>query len=802
MTKNEKEPRIVEKRWDPRIEKELLKTWEAEKLYEFNLDSGKKVFSIDTPPPYPSGSWHIGAVAQYVMIDMIARYERMRGYEVLFPFGLDRNGLPVETAVEKKHKISMHNYDREKFLKLCREYLDTVGNDILRIAKRGGLSARFDHIYMTDSEKYRTLTQTTFIELWHKGLIYEDIKPSNYCPKCRTTIADAELEYEELDTFLNYLKFKIKDLNDEIIVATTRPELLCACKAILVHPDDERYKKYQGKVAEVPLYSTEVKIIPHTYAKPEFGTGCVMICSYGDQGDVMMFRELGLEPVIAINIEGRMTVSAGKYEGLKVEDARKKIIEDLKEANLLVKQEKTIHRTPVCARSKNPVEFIAMKEFYIKQLDFLDDVRKRADEIQFHPKAHKQILLNWLGAITIDWPITRRRYFATEIPLWYCKKCAKILVPEPGKYYQPWKEKPPFEKCPECGSNEFQGEGRVFDTWMDSSISNLFISGYKTDEKLFSRAYPVSLRPQGRDIVRTWLYYTILRNQLATGKRAWDHAWITGMGLDEHGKKMSKSKGNVIDPEPVLEKQGADSFRLWAASEANVGEDFRVSMDRIIGASKFLTKLWNVARFVSTFEVPEELKEDISIESAYEKAKHPTDKWIIREFNHLLNETISGYEDFNFFVPANRSREFVWSLFAPHYLEMVKARAYEGEESAIFTVHYIMKNLMKLMAPIVPFITDKIYREMYGKSVHREKYPIGSSKIEWAKEITKKIVEFNSDVWRLKTELVEAKRAPEKNKEKILQLENMISEVKIEKELLEYADDLTKMHRFGTHVKK
>ena len=766
------EPKIQEKAWDPKIEEGISASWKGRDIYKFNPDTEKKVFSIDTPPPYPSGTWHVGALAHYTMIDMVARTMRMRGYEVLFPFGLDRNGLPVEVAVEKKHQISMHHTDRAKFIALCEEFLNTVGKEMLEIVERSGMSCSYGKYYTTDSPEYRALTQATFIDMWEKGLVYEDYRPNNWCSVCGTTIADAELEYKEVPSTLNHVKFKVKETGEDLVIATTRPELLCACQCVLIHPEDERYTHLHGKNAVLPIYDRIVPIIPHHYAKPDFGTGAAMICSYGDQTDVKLFRELNLEPVEAIGTDGKMTARAGKYFGMKAEPARKQITEDLGAAGLLAKQEPTMHRTPVCWRSKNAVEFISMNEFYVKQVEFLDDLRKIAEGIKFHPPQVKQILDDWMDAVTIDWPVSRRRFYGTEIPIWYCSKCGKPSLPKPGKYYRPWKEKFPG-RCA-CGSTEFVGETRTFDTWMDSSISELFVTGYKRNEAVFKKAFPCSLRPQGKDIVRTWLFYALLRAHLLLKKPAFRNVWISGMGLDRAGKKMSKSLGNVVFPMPILQKHGADAFRLWAASEVSLGEDYRFDETRVQGAFKFLTKLWNVARFISSFDEP---------------AKKPrrladTDKWILSELNTLVKGANLGYDEFNFFIPATKAREFVWNVFAPHYVELAKHRAYAGDESAVWTLHECLRTVLKLLAPITPHVTEKIWSEAYSKeSIHFEELPRFDPKRDSElSALTQKLVDFDSLVWRQK-------------KEKAMPLNAEISGIEVPKELAPFAEDLKSAHK-------
>ena len=767
------DPKISEKAWNPELEKQILKQWEEDKIYDFTPQEDN--FTIDTPPPYPSGRpWHIGAAAHYSQIDMIARTARMAGKNVYFPIGIDRNGLPVELYTEKKHKIRMRETDRNEFLNLCRNALDDLEAEMLLIMKSLGISGDFANYYRTDSEEYRTLTQSTFIDLWNKGQVYLANRPNNYDWISGTTIADAEIIYQDLQTKLVYMKFKIKDTDKEIIIASTRPELLCACRTIIVNPEDERYAPYIGKKIIVPMTNEEVELRTHHSAQQEFGSGAVMVCSYGDQNDVALFRELELEEIVAIGLDGRMTEVAGDYTGLKPKQARAKIIEDLEAKGLLDKVEDINHRTPVSERSKAPIEIIPMEEYYLKQKESIDKMKKIGEEVTFHPNMHKQILMNWLDSINIDWPISRRRYYGTEIPIWYCKKCSEPHVPEPGKYYKPWNEKCPISNCVKCDSTEFVGEERTFDTWMDSSVSPLFISKFNKDDEFFNKVYPATIRPQAKDIVRTWLYYTLLRCEQLTGEKPWSEAWIMGYGLDEKGMKMSKSKGNAIDPLPVIEKSGADTFRFWSASEINHGYDFRCNEQKIESTRKFLSKLWNVSRFLSSFPV---------IKSGTPNA---SDKWILSELDNLVKECKKGYDDYNFFIPAIAIREFTWNVFAAHYIEMVKARAYgidfsdEERDGAIFTLHKTLSTILKLLAPITPFITEHLWKILYSKeSIHKQKQ-VDIENIEEQSDITKEIVEFNSKTWNEK-------------KSQNLSLKDSIK-IEIPEKLKPFAKDLKSMH--------
>jgi valyl-tRNA synthetase len=499
-----------------------------------------------------------------------------------------------------------------------------------------------------------------------------------------------------------------------------------------------------------------------------------MICSYGDYTDVLLFRELGLTEILAAGPDGKLTAAAAPYQGLTMQEGRARILEDLTAQGLLEKTENIKHRTPVCSRTNTPIEIIPMKEFYLKQIDFIPKLKQLAKRIVFHPDSSRQILLDWISSIAIDWPISRRRVYSTEIPVWYCKKCCTALLPRPGEYYRPWRDPPPFAKCKQCGSSEFEGETRTFDTWVDSSVSALQISKYPTDRRFFKRAYPVSIRPQGKDIVRTWLHYSILRCFQLTGRAPFSHAWINGMGMDEQGQAMHKSKGNVVEPEPLLAKYGGDAFRFWNASEATLGSDFRCSEMRIAGAHKFMTKLWNLSRFISSFPQARAVR------------LQPSDKWILSELSLVMERCLKGYRDFNFFVPAIAIRDFVWETFASHYLEMVKPRAYgQGftaaqQRAAWYTLHTVLRNVLLLLAPISPFMPEHIWRQLYSrKSIHAERFPRPAYPKAY-KRHTEHILAFNREVWKVKKERNLALRDP--------------VDISVPKTLEAFKKDLAKMH--------
>lgn len=753
------EPRIKEPNWAKELEKPIYEKWKNEETYKFSKKTKKPVYSIDTPPPYVNMPVHIGQVTTYVLMDMFARYKRMTGHNVLFPLGLDRNGLPIEMAAEKEFGKKLTQVSREEAIQMCEKILEKSTMQSTESFLRCGISfntwkkgAGIGKVYETDSPDYRALTQETFIDMWNKGLIYEDNRINNWCPGCQTTLADAEVAYKDINTMFNDIVFKCKETGENLIIGTTRPELVCTCGMVIFNPLDDRYKHLEGKTAITPIFNKQVPIRAHAIAEIDKGTGLVMMCSAGDLSDIRFFREMNIEPIIAIDKDGTMNEKAGILSRLPVRAARKKMIEELKQKNLLVKQKQVVHRTPICERSKDEIEFIAMPEYYVKQLEYKDKMRELAKKIKFYDEQSRKILLDWISSVSIDWPITRRRYYATEVPMWYCKKCRHKIIPEKTKkptYYRPWKEKPPIKECPKCKSKEFEGETRVFDTWFDSSISPLYILKYSRDKEFFEKSSPCSLRPQGKEIIRTWLYYTLLKCYHLTGKCIFDSAWINYHIVDEYGKKMSKSKGNMTYPQEILDKHGAEPFRLWAAIEGNITKiDFKLSEDRILGASKTLTKLWNVARFIAMFPEPKGKKKLTEL-----------DKWILQEMNNLIKNASADYSQYDFHNPATQIKNFIWETFASHYLELAKNRAYnqeskysaEEQNGAIYTLNYCLEVMLKLLAPILPMLTYQLYYELKKKDIHAEKFPEKGK--EYKTKFTKEqLLKLNGAIWKAKKE--------------------------------------------------
>jgi len=754
---------LSEKNWNKDIEKEVFSEWKDAEVYKFNKNSKKKVYSIDTPPPYINTPVHIGQATTYVFMDMFARFNRMNGREVLFPLGLDRNGLPIEMAAEKRYGMKVTNTERSVFIEKCKQMLEECSLESVDSFLRLGISFNswkkgngIGEIYETDSADYRSLTQDTFIDLWHKGLIYEDDRTNNWCPGCQTTIADAEIDYAELPAFFNDIKFKVKETGEDVIIGTTRPELICTCEMICYNPEDERYKYLEGKNVITPIFEKVVPVKADPVAQMDKGTGLMMMCSFGDVTDIRFFRDNGLKATIAINKDGTLNEYAGQFKGMPAREAQRAIIEELKKRDLVVKQTRIKHRTPICERSKDPIEFIGMKEFYLKQLDYRSEMLKIAEKPNFYAEDSRKILIDWINSVSIDWPISRRRYYATEIPLWYCQDCGYTYIPEKGTgiYHQPWKDKCPLKECPQCGSSGFRGEERVFDTWFDSSISPLYILKYSRDLEFFKHNPTCSLRPQGKEITRTWLYYTLLKDYLLTGHCIFDDVWINYHIVDENGKKMSKSAGNGIDPKDVLDKFGAEPFRLWAALEGNLERtDFRCSFERIEGAGKTISKLWNVSKFITMFKESE-------FKTFAEAEPHFTelDKWILNEANLLVIECHKQYPHYDFHNPIVSIRHFIWEEFASQYLELVKNRAYnqnneytkEQQHAAIFVLNHVMDALLKMMAPVLPLITYRVYKELRNRDIHFEPFVQQWKIHEGVNLNTEDISALNSYIWKSK----------------------------------------------------
>ncbi|MDY6964915.1 MAG: valine--tRNA ligase [Halobacteriota archaeon] len=725
-------------------EEKWLHDWD-ESLYYFNLNSSKPPYIIDTPPPYPTGNFHVGNALNWCYIDFVARYKRMRGFNVMFPQGWDCHGLPTEVKVEEIHKITKNQVPRAEFRRLCE---DLMGENIVTMKgtmKRLAFSTDWSNEYVTMDPEYFKKTQISFVRMYNQGLIYKDDHPVNWCPRCETAIAFAEVEYDTRETLLNFLHF------GGIDIATTRPELLPACVAIAIHPEDERYKDMIKKRVNVPVFGHEVEIFADESVDPEFGTGAVMICTFGDKQDVKWWKEHNLPLRKALTKEGKMTALAGKYEGIGSEDCKKAIIKELKAEELIYDQEKLEQNVGLCWRCKTPLEILSEHQWFVR----IDPERiiNESKKIDWIPDHFFLRLKNWTESMEWDWCISRQRIFATPIPVWYCSSCGSALVAEEDELPVDPTEDLPKGVC-ECGSAEFVGEDDVLDTWMDSSISALSVCRWP-DELL---TFPSQLRPQGHDIIRTWAFYTILRTLALEGEIPWESILMNGMVLGEDGYKMSKSRNNFTAPEEVVEKYGSDAFRQWAAIGGATGSDVMFRWKDITAASRFLQKMWSILRFSMPHlkdYVPDEATELNSV-----------DRWFLSKLNRLVEQTTELMDAFKFDETLKSLRNFVWEVMADNYLEMSKSRLYGGDPEEKRSVQFILRlaieTLSKLLAPFVPFFSEEMYSHVGDGSVHAQKWPKVSENLidEKAEQDGELIKEITSTIRRFKSEEGIALNAP------------------------------------------
>lgn len=694
------------------IEAKWQKVWENSGIYGFDrYDRERPTFSIDTPPPYPSGELHVGNALNFAYIDFVARYKRMRGYNVFFPIGWDCHGLPTEVRVERTLGKRRRDIPTEEFLRLCREYTLKWIEPMRTALKAMGCSIDWGTEYRTMDPDYWRRTQLSFILLYRKGLIYRELHPVIWCPRCETAIAEAEVEHVDLKKELHFYKFKLKD-GGEAIVASTRPELLAACAALAVNPVDQHNSHLAGKTAIVPVYGHEVPIITDEEVDPSFGTGVVMICTYGDKVDVKWQKKYNLPVRIVIDERGRMTEAAGPLKGLSVEEARVKIVELLKSEGSYVKAVAIESGVGTCWRCHTPVEILPKMQWFVKTRELSKDVLQAAERVKWVPPYAFKRLEDWVLSLDWDWVISRQRVFATPIPVWYCKSCGEIIAAEPEWLpIDPRFEASKIEACPRCGSKELVGETDVMDTWMDSSITAAVHAGWPDnfDERLF----PADIQPNGYDIIRTWDYYLLVRGVALFGKSQFKIALINGMVRGTDGRMMHKSYGNYVSLMEVIEKYGADAFRLWTALAASTGSDVRFSWEGVDFARRFLTKLWNAARFIAMCVRDEDFEREVH--------EYPLlDRWIKSRLEQIVKVVTERMEEFDYMGAANELISFTWHVFCDHYIEAVKYRVGRDDESGLAarkTLYEVLLKLLQLLSVFAPHITEELYDRIYARRV-------------------------------------------------------------------------------------
>ncbi|MDI9644569.1 MAG: valine--tRNA ligase [Candidatus Verstraetearchaeota archaeon] len=714
----ETESRKMEKVYSPRsVEEKWQRAWLTEEfyqIYKFKND-GRPVFTIDTPPPFTSGELHMGHAYWNVINDTIARYKRMRGYDVILPQGWDCQGLPTELKVQYKWKIPRE--DRALFRKKCEEWTSVMIESMKRTMIRLGYRPDWEQFeYRTMDRSYWRAVQESLLQMHEKGLVYRKEFPIQWCSKCGTALAQAELGYIQREGKLYHLRFRT-DAGD-LVVATTRPELLNACQAIAMNPDDSRYSWALGREAIVPIFGNRVKVLADKAVDMNFGTGVVMICTYGDEQDIKWQQVYSLPVTPSVDEQGRM-VNAGKYTGMKVLQAREEIAKDLESNGDLLKTENIVHN--VLAHTERadcmtPIEFITKYQWFIKSKEFMGAVLEEAGKMKWFPEFMHSRLVDWINSIEWDWLISRQRVFGTPIPFWHCARCNAVIPPRKEDLpLETSVARPPVDRCPECGSEEIAGTSDVCDCWVDSSITPLFVTGYFKDRKLFERAYPADLRQQGHDIIRTWMYYSILRCAILTGRGPFKGALINGHILGPDGSRMSKSKGNVIVPEQGINQYGADAIRQ-ALFSLTIGSDFPFKWEPAKYGKSFLQKLWSSARFAEGFFREGFVEAEITPESMDD-----TDKWIVSRLRETIVKVQNAMECFQFHTAVDLLQKFYWHDFCDQYIEAVKPRLYsprrpEDVEVAKSVLYRVIWDFIRLLAPICPHITEEIYQKLFRES--------------------------------------------------------------------------------------
>jgi valyl-tRNA synthetase len=719
------EPDEVEPKW--------REQWQEMDVYSYEGDSDTE-YVIDTPPPYPTGNLHIGNALGWCYMDFAARFHRLLGDDVLFPQGWDCHGLPTEVKVEENNDIRRTDVPRAEFRQMCIDHTESQIGAMRETMETLGFSIDWDHQYRTMDPDYWGETQRSFVRMAEDDYVYRDEHPVNWCPRCETAIADAEVETEEgLDGTLYYLTFPGVG-NDDIEVATTRPELLAACVSMAVDPEDDRYADRVGDTFEVPLFGHEIELMADDAVDGDFGTGAVMICTFGDKQDVDWWAEYGLDLRMVFSEDGHLTGPVGDYEGLTIDEAKEAVVEDLEAEGLLNDAEPTEQNVGQCWRCDTPIEILSKEQWFVEvnQPEILETAR----EVEWIPEHMYDRLEEWTEGMEWDWVVSRQRVFATPIPAWFCGECGHSHVASEAELpVKPTEQAPAIGACPECGSEDWTGETDVMDTWMDSSITPLQVRDWPDAE-----FEPATLRPQGHDIIRTWAFYTILRTVALENQIPWEEILINGMVFGDDGNKMSKSRGNFVQPEEVVEEHSADAFRQAIALGGQPGSDIQFQWKEVTSASRFQTKVWNITRFAAGH-----LDDEMSIP---DPAYRDVDRWILSKCSRVAREVREDMAAYRFDAALRTLREFVWHDLADDYLELIKGRLYEGRpgerdaaQQALFTS---LSAALRMLSPFAPFLTEEAWTELPGTegSVHDADWPT----IEMDDEQSEAVGELIADV--------------------------------------------------------
>ncbi len=720
----------MEKRYDFSIsEKEMQELWEKEGVYRYQNGREKKVFSIDTPPPTVSGSLHIGHVFSYTQAEMIARYKRMQGFDVFYPFGFDDNGLPTERLVEREEGIRAMELPRSEFVERCKQTISHYEQEFKEMWKSLGFSVDWSLEYQTISKTSQRISQRSFLELVKKNKAYRKETPVLWCTQCRTSIAQAELDTKDCDSSFNYLEFSVE--GKALIIATTRPELLYGCVSIFVHPEDDRYKDLIGGKAKVPLYSFEIPILADEQVSREKGTGAVMCATFGDSTDVEWFNRYGLPYRKVMTGDGRIDPEVPIIGGMRVKQARELILEKLKEAGLLLRQEALSHSVAIHERCGTEVEIIPSSQWYIDVMSEKERFLQAAEEINWYPEFMKNRYKLWVENLKWDWCISRQRYFGVPFPVWYCKECGEpIYAAEEELPVNPLEDRP-GHPC-SCGCTEVLPETAVFDTWATSSVTPLINAKYGEADDRSRELLPMSMRTQAHEIIRTWAFYTIVKSLYHTGQLPWKDIMICGFVLAKPGEKISKSKNNAANaPTELIRVHSADAIRYWAAN-AKLGTDTFFQEEELKVSKRFITKLYNAASFAILH-----LEDYTPTEEPMDLL--PVDRWILERGKEATNKAMEALNAYEIGQARHEADELFWKDFCDYYIEIVKERLYQPEkhgqkerQSGQYALYHSLLGILKLYAIYTPHITDYIYQQYYRK--HEKEMSLHQTTLKAEKE--------------------------------------------------------------------
>jgi valyl-tRNA synthetase len=693
-----------------KLEEKWQKAWIKSKIYKFDPKSKKPVYSIDSPPVTISGaSIHMGHSFSYTHFDVIARYKRMMGFNVLVPIGFDNNGQPTERFVEKKYKIDSNKIERAEFNKLVHKEIPTYEKKYKKDLIRLGHSYDWSLAYQTISKHSAKTAQLSFLDLYKKKHVYRAEEPTIWCTSCQTALSQADVEDSQRKTKLNWIYFELED-GKKVEIATTRPEFLSACVGVFVNPKDKRYNHLIGKRAKVPMFNYWVPILTDDDVDMKFGSGMMMVCTFGDSADIEKWKKHKLALKMCITKEGRMSDISNKYKGLTIKQARAASIEDLQGWDYLIKQEDKEQTVGVCWRCGTPAEFTVTKQWFVELLSNKEQFIKQGKKVKWHPEFYRKRYEDWITNLGWDWIISRQRHFGIPIPVWYCKDCGLPTLPsEKDLPIEPTTSKPKG-KC-SCGSNQFVPETDVFDTWFTSSMTPELVLGWAKSDSKFKRYFPEDLRPSAHDIIRTWAFYTIVKAWYHFEKIPWKNVMISGFALAPDGRAMHKSWGNAIPPMDIVEKYNADALRYWA-NTTRFGDDVAVKDQDLIRGSKLLIKLWNSSRFIA-----------MNLQGAPKKKPilEFADQWIL---SRLAEVSAEYQKQFDSYQPSKAKRaveNFFYAEFCDFYLEMIKYRTYgddkNSKQAAQWTLNSCLLEILKMFAPIIPHVTEEIYDKLYKKQV-------------------------------------------------------------------------------------